>query len=267
MLDKFILECFQYSVTGRLGHGIVHNLNGPLQILSMQMEMLKMGLMQLDMKLQNSNGDFDAAACREFVESAQDRVKQASDVMARLESMIHVIGYRGEEEKEESQKRPVEMTTFLKDFVEFWHADLYFKHRVEKNLIMPEVSVFAVIEESVVLAMLDGIMAAFIYCIKAKDDGSFSLVLGSGENGTCTIELSHTGTAIPDDLCQSVKAIQEEYRQDRDAALLNLGDISGYPPHLFVALALAAVRSVDAGWNFEIEPQRVLVASQKQDYS
>ena len=42
-----VLTGFQHLLTGRLAKGIVHNLNSPLQILSMQLELVKAGLDEL----------------------------------------------------------------------------------------------------------------------------------------------------------------------------------------------------------------------------
>jgi hypothetical protein len=44
VLEGFLYSCFQNSKIGYLAKGIVHNLNGPIQILSMHIEMLKMDI-------------------------------------------------------------------------------------------------------------------------------------------------------------------------------------------------------------------------------
>jgi hypothetical protein len=143
--QKFILECFQYSLTGRLGHGIVHNLNGPLQILSMQMEMVKMDIMKCMEILSGRNPDFKAGdakgispVCLNEISRINERMDQVSEVTGRLESMIQILGYRGEDEAGIKQPRPVDMLSFVNEFIEFWSADLYFKHRVEKRLTLPD---------------------------------------------------------------------------------------------------------------------------------
>ena len=257
-LNNFLLKCFQYSLTGRMGHGLVHNLNGPLQILSMQIEMLKMGLSQEEMRAQ---GGGEKQSGSDFIVSARERVEEISRVIARLESMIHIIGYRGENQQEEMQKRPVEIGAFIRDFIEFWQADLYFKHRVEKEINIPETAIFAVMEESVVLSMLDGLMAAFLYCIKRREGASFFLDVKPIDSGGCRIEMGHSGEPVQDEICSIVTTLREEYVKDRESALIDCSTIPKYPPDLMVGLILGAVRSVDAGWSFDLSPERVVVSS------
>ncbi len=259
---KFILESFQYSLPGRLGHGLVHNLNGPLQILSMQMEMLKMDFMKLGSQIgKTETGSMDVDICREFMDKAGGRVEQAAEVITRLETMIQVIGCRGEDRETEEQARPVDMVAFLNTLMEFWKADLYFKHRVEKRISMPEISVFVMMEETPVLAMLDGVMSAFLYCIKAGDreGSSFGLSLASQEEGGCRIEVEHTGSPIPKEICEKVMATMDEYARDRTVPFLTWDDMNDAPPDLLVSLLLGAVSSVDAGWTFDLGPNSAVM--------
>ncbi len=265
--QKFILECFQYSLTGRLGHGIVHNLNGPLQILSMQMEMVKMDIMKCMGILNGNSPDLktgDAAGispvCLNEISRINERMDQVSEVTGRLESMIQILGYRGEDEGGIKQPRPVEMLSFVNEFIEFWSADLYFKHRVEKRLSLPDNSVFLMMDESPVLAMMDGIMSGFLWCIKAREGSSFGMTLVPGVESGCRIEFEHTGLPVPDDICEKVTSLRSRYMEEREAALLGCSDIHA-SPELIMALLLGAVRSVDAGWSFELTPTRAVVSS------
>ncbi len=261
MFQKFILECFQYSLTGMLGHGLVHNLNGPLQILSMQMEMMKMDIMKYGGQAGKAgSGDSGAALCREFMDKATERVEQAAEVIGRLETMIQIIGYRGQDEQAEKHARPVDMAEFLNELLEFWNADLYFKHRVDKNILIPDGIIFVSMVETPVLAMLDGLMYAFLCCIKAKEGSSFAMRLEPGDSGGCRIEFEHTGEVIPEEVCARVAASMEAYRKDRTSGILDCSDIRDRSPHLLVALTLSAIRSVDAGWQYELAPSGAVVS-------
>lgn len=265
MLHNFFLECFQYSLTGRLANGIVHNLNGPLQILSMQMEMIKMDLMKFDnpsaLYAESLDLSSGGGALRDDIARINERLEQITEVIVRLESMIRILGYRGMSDDEEKQLKPVDMCPFLEDFIEFWNADLYFKHRVEKEILLPESSLFPVIDEAGVLAMLDGIMSGFMLCIKGMDGSSFRMVCSSvGRNGCC-IELGHTGLPVPDEMCEKIMSLRNSYSNNRDGqpASPQSSDM-GNNPELFMSLLLGAVRSVDAGWTFEISPQDVVIS-------
>ncbi len=225
----------------------------------MQMEMLKMDFMKLGNQIgKTETGGIDVDVCREFMDKAGGRVEQAAEVITRLETMIQVIGCRGEDKETEEQARPVDMVAFLNNLMEFWKADLYFKHRVEKRVTMPEISVFVMMEETPVLSMLDGVMSAFLYCIKASEESSFGMSLASQDEGGCKIELEHTGEPISEEICEKVMAVMNEYARDRTVPFLSWDDMKD-DPDLLVSLLLGAVSSVDAGWTFDLSPNSVVM--------
>ena len=190
----------------------------------------------------------------------EGRLGQISDVIVRLESMIQVLGYRGDDESADKQPMPVDMCRFIRDFLEFWSADLYFKHRVAKEVILPESPIFQVIDEFMVIAMMDGIMAGFIYCIKKQEGGGFGISLeAAGDNG-CVIRLEHSGRPISDALCRHIEYVRQQYQKDTDSLVLECDDLAR-EPELLMALALGARRSVELGWKFSIAPQEVVLRS------
>lgn len=263
MLHKFFLECFQYSLTGRLAQGIVHNLNGPLQILSMQMEMLNMDLLKFYNLPPSCVESLDESEGMTVLQSEvgriNERVQQASEVITRLESMIRVLGYRGVDNGEEKYLKPVDIRSLLEDFIEFWNADLYFKHRVEKKIRFPESSIFPVIDEAEVLAMMDGIMSGFLLCIKGMEGSSFGMACLPVGQGSCRIEFEHTGIPVPDEICERIASLRNSYQDDGEAPMLSSLDMSNNPA-LSIALLLGAVKSVDAGWTFELSPRSAVIS-------
>ena len=255
MPQKFILDCFQYSLTGRLGHGIVHNLNGPLQILSMHLEMLKMDIMKFCGHNESHSGEASDTMSR-----MNERLEQINDVVIRLESMIQILGYRGEDQSGDKQPMPVDMCMFIKDFLEFWNADLYFKHRVDKSVSLPDATIFQIIDESGVLAIMDGIMAGFLHCIKEVEGSRFSVELSQGDEGNCVISFGHSGKPVSTEICDAVTALRQQYMTTKDSQLLQCHHINNHP-EILMALLLAAFRSVEIGWEFELEPMSAVITS------
>ena len=258
MLHKFFLECFQYSLTGKLANGIVHNLNGPLQILSMQMEMMKMDLVKFDPSFLCSESA-GVTVSQDDISRINERMQQVSEVIVRLESMIRILGYRGLDDEVQKQLQPVDMCSFLGDFIEFWNADLYFKHKVEKKILLPESSIFPVIDETGVLAMLDGIMSGFLLCIKGMSGSSFSMACSPVNQNGCRIEFEHTGIPVPDEVCEKVINLKNSYRNDKTISMPAPCDMADNP-ELLMSLLLGALRSVDTGWTFELSPQGAVVS-------
>ena len=190
----------------------------------------------------------------------EGRLDQVGDVIVRLESMIQVLGYRGEDESADKQLMPVDMCRFIRDFLEFWNADLYFKHRVAKEVILPDSPIFQVIDEFMVIAMMDGIMAGFIYCIKQQEGGGFGISLEAVEDNGCVIKLEHSGRPISDTLCSHIEDVRQQYQKDRESLVLQCDDLAR-EPELLMALTLGACRSVELGWKFSIAPQQVVLKS------
>jgi len=127
--DKLIQELIRQhymSGIGRLMKGVAHNMNGPLQVLSIQVELLK--------KIMAEEGKI-------LIENKQEicakKIGQLEEELERLHSMTDFIVNRCST-SEESNTSMVDLNEVIKDEVSLLHADLFFKHKVKKTLKLKE---------------------------------------------------------------------------------------------------------------------------------
>lgn len=147
MKDKLIQELIRQhymSGIGRLMRGVAHNMNGPIQVLSIQIELLKKlmaeeGKMLADLGALSFSGE--SGKLLKNIESKQEicagKVGQLEEELERLHGMMDFVVNRCSASKE-SNTSMVDLNEVIKDEVIFLHADLFFKHKVKKTLKLRE---------------------------------------------------------------------------------------------------------------------------------
>jgi signal transduction histidine kinase len=113
------IDRYRYSTLGELLKGIIHNLNGSLQILSMQMELLQRALAHEDAKI-------------------QDQVKRSLGQIDRFKGMLDPLIQKGVRDEQDSPQ-PINLNEILEEELSLLHHNLFFKHhvRVQKDLSSP----------------------------------------------------------------------------------------------------------------------------------
>jgi signal transduction histidine kinase len=117
-LSAFI-DRYRYSSLGELLKGIIHNLNGSLQILSMQMELLQRMLAREEDKIQGQ---------MEKCLGQIDKFKRMLDPL--IQKGIH---------DEQDTPQPIHLNELLEEELSLLHHNLFFKHEVlvHKDLSSP----------------------------------------------------------------------------------------------------------------------------------
>jgi C4-dicarboxylate-specific signal transduction histidine kinase len=108
------LDQHRCATLGSLVKGIVHNLNGSLQILSLHMELLQRALLQ--------EGGKSALA--------QEKVTQSLDQMDKLRALIETLMQRGMREEQEAPK-PIQLNQLLEEELALLRHNLFFKHQIK----------------------------------------------------------------------------------------------------------------------------------------
>lgn len=122
-LERFI-NLYRLVSLGKLVQGLVHNLNGPLQNLGMDMEMLENGL------------GAEGTVSRDLRDSVLRRLRRMEGEFDRIIRLIKTassrIGMEGE------YGHCLTFHAFLEEEISFLNANLHFKHNVQKDLRVPE---------------------------------------------------------------------------------------------------------------------------------
>ncbi|MGV8075286.1 MAG: hypothetical protein AB2L11_12110 [Syntrophobacteraceae bacterium] len=129
-LIELLFEEDRFSHIGRMMRGLTHNINGPLQNMSMLVEMLIREHMQLDLAVQSIGGDFlnewNAAAARQ-----RKRIERLPQQVSAISEMLQDFMILQEIEQNEAE---VDVNLVLKKLAGIFRADLFFKHQVDFEL-------------------------------------------------------------------------------------------------------------------------------------
>ncbi len=130
MVDQKIIENIEslfavlkdrsrHSRMGSLMGGVVHNMNGTIQILSMQMEMIQRTMARKDGKSHSS---------------IQEKMDQCMAQIDKLKSMLEALHLRERHEEEEGSRR-INLNEVIEREIGLFHHHLFFKHhvKVKKN--------------------------------------------------------------------------------------------------------------------------------------
>ncbi len=114
-MKEFYHQLLHKAACGHLVQGLIHNMSGPLQILSMQVEIMKSICSR---NFQERDGD---------KEKHQKRIEQIEEQILRLRHLLNTISQITEE-----TATNLDLNELLKDLLLFWEGDLRFKHEVKK---------------------------------------------------------------------------------------------------------------------------------------
>ena len=169
-----LFKCFRDSLIGKNTRGIIHNINSPLQVLSMQAELLRMDFSRLQERISTSKQsgmDKDRLSeVSDLVQKGSGRLAQVEEMLQRVNIMIAIIAARVSEADDDTEGTPVMLNQLLEQQIEFWKSDLFFKHKVSLSLILPDISPVIVLREDIFRDTMDGIMFACLEQIRQKPD-------------------------------------------------------------------------------------------------
>lgn len=118
----------RHAVVGRLFRGVLHNVNGVLQAMSMQAELLAFGAERAVVMLAEEQGK-EEEALREQLARHQQLAAQIIDQVQAVREIV-ALGDPLEEEGGEGS----ELSAVVRQVVRFMTADRFFKHQVEREI-------------------------------------------------------------------------------------------------------------------------------------
>jgi signal transduction histidine kinase len=107
-------ERYRYSTLGSLVKGIIHNLNGSLQILSMHMELLQMML--------GKRGD-------QWESQVQHRMGQCLDQLDKFRMIVETLAEKARHDEQDSPQS-FNLNDLIEEELALLHHNLFFKHQV-----------------------------------------------------------------------------------------------------------------------------------------
>lgn len=141
LMEDALREYYRFSGVGRLLKGIVHNMNGPLQSLTMQVDLLKHRFVMDNNVLKDiALGNLSGEEVDEFVKRRQNafvKFDQMNEVVWNLHNMINMILVKCEHEDKDG-RRFIDLNNLILEELELLNANMFFKHQVEKEIKLDE---------------------------------------------------------------------------------------------------------------------------------
>jgi signal transduction histidine kinase len=114
-LFSAFLDRYRYSTLGSLVKGIVHNLNGSLQVLSAQLELLQGGLLK--------EGD-------KINPSLNVKTGQCLEQLDKMRVLVETLMEKGAHDDQEGTQ-PIHLNDLLEEDLALLHHNLFFKHHIK----------------------------------------------------------------------------------------------------------------------------------------
>ncbi len=135
-----VLELYKFVSVGKLMAGLVHNMNGPLHSLGIEMDVI------------NFLMDKGIESFPEFIENLKKRLTRMEEEFEKLNWLIRSTSERIELASFPYQK--MDLNRIVQREIEFLAANLYFKHKVEKHLeLSPDIHPFGNLPEDTFLGL------------------------------------------------------------------------------------------------------------------
>ncbi len=186
-----MLRYFRDSLIGRNAKGIVHNMNSPLQVLSMQIELLGMDLNQL------ASMPCDNSELKDGLNQLIGRLGQLEDIVSKINHLVKLVGSRVYDEEKEEDEGPVMVAQLLEETVEFWKSDLFFKHKVVVDISLPEISPVVVLKEQYLKDAIDSILFGCIEMLKRAKEPGLEIEVASQDGSDIILSFRPKGVKFP----------------------------------------------------------------------
>ena len=134
LLERALIELvrhYRHSAAGRRCHGLIHNLNAPLQVLSFQLELL----MQKAEEERNLLSDLTSLSLDSLVTlvtQRQQRLQQMRQEIDTIHTMIRRLLHQGLHEDAQDAWH-LDLNRLFQDELALFEDNLFFKHQVKKE--------------------------------------------------------------------------------------------------------------------------------------
>jgi signal transduction histidine kinase len=127
---ELVLERERLCCFGAFTQGLIHNINGPLQNISMLAELIHAGFARLD-SAAGAEGDEHAGERSRILERERGRLQKLSDQVSLLDGMLRDLRLLHEIEHNPTE---VDLNLLVSSLAQIFRCDLFFKHHVHLEL-------------------------------------------------------------------------------------------------------------------------------------
>jgi C4-dicarboxylate-specific signal transduction histidine kinase len=178
--------------------GIIHNLNGPFQILYIRAEQLAMNTE--DLREASRNGD--SSEMEDIIDKLAERTRSILTGLDELNNQHHHLT-SGLIVEQRSVLQPIKVNDLIKDTTFLLNANMFFKHKVEKTNCFDEdlPTVFGLYSEfgAMILALVQNALEAM-----ADSEEKRLEIETSHKDNMVTIRVKDTGCGIPQEYADEI---------------------------------------------------------------
>lgn len=142
-LQKQIIQLSKLSTIGMLAQGMAHNLSSPLLVILGRAELMKDKLVQMRSKIQTLSADQspEARAQTQALLQEYDQNLRDTDIIienvAKLSEIIRNVMQKTRQDQIDYHQS-LNLSSILREELQFMEGDLFFKHNVEKHYDLQE---------------------------------------------------------------------------------------------------------------------------------
>jgi len=201
-MKDYLLGHFQEELIGTLTSGIIHNINGPLQILSMQIEFFKRHFCEdighLQELLKEHHTEATGIMLKKLLErcaKGEERVVQMEETLSRMHRMLDILGRHADMDR--AGPRPFYLDQLVEEELEFLKADLFFKHSVITDFVCQSRPFLIESRECEIRDILDAMLVTCIGQLKQGDQKKLRISIEGNNDAGWRCAFEHTGTHFP----------------------------------------------------------------------
>jgi signal transduction histidine kinase len=127
---EFVLERERFNFSGAFSQGLIHNINSPLQNISMLVELMEAGFVSLD-ELSYPQGEKEIKERNQVLERERQWLHKLTQQVSLLDNMLRELRVLNEIERNPTE---VDLNLLVSSLVQAFHCDLFFKHHVQFEL-------------------------------------------------------------------------------------------------------------------------------------
>jgi signal transduction histidine kinase len=127
---EFVLERERFNFSGAFTQGLIHNINSPLQNISMLVELMEAGFVSLD-ELSRPTCEKEIKERSQIFERERQWLQKLSQQLSLLDNMLRELRVLNEIERNPTE---VDLNLLVSSLVQAFRCDLFFKHHVQFEL-------------------------------------------------------------------------------------------------------------------------------------